>query len=65
MDAKERGDLIDTFHDTAAENQSKVFLISTNAGGLGINLVAANRVVLLDSHWNPQVDLQAVYRCYR
>jgi len=64
VDAKERGDLIDTFH-SAGSQHSKLFLLSTNAGGLGINLIAANRVVLFDSHWNPGVDLQAVYRCYR
>jgi len=64
VDAKERGDLIDTFH-SAGNQHSKLFLLSTNAGGLGINLIAANRVVIFDSHWNPAVDLQAVYRCYR
>ena len=64
VDAKERGDLIDTFH-SAGNQGSNLFLLSTNAGGLGINLIAANRVVIFDSHWNPAVDLQAVYRCYR
>ena len=64
VDAKERGDLISSFN--SSDNQhTRLFLLSTKAGGLGVNLVAANRVVLFDSHWNPVVDLQAVYRCYR
>lgn len=36
-----------------------MFLLSTTAGGAGLNLVGANRLVLLDSHWNPALDLQA------
>jgi len=41
------------------------FILSTRAGGLGINLATADIVVLYDSDWNPQVDLQAMDRAHR
>jgi SWI/SNF-related matrix-associated actin-dependent regulator of chromatin subfamily A member 5 len=42
-----------------------IFLLSTRAGGLGINLATADVVVLYDSDWNPQMDLQAQDRAHR
>ena len=42
-----------------------VFLVSTRAGGVGINLTAADTVIIYDSDWNPQNDLQAQARCHR
>lgn len=45
--------------------QYQVFLLSTRSGGLGINLVEADTVILFDNDWNPQVDLQAIDRCHR
>lgn len=49
-----------------APNSTKfVFLLSTRAGGLGINLATADSVILYDSDWNPQVDLQAQDRAHR
>ena len=42
-----------------------LFLLSTRAGGLGINLATADVVVLYDSDWNPQMDLQAMDRAHR
>eukprot|EP00899_Mesostigma_viride_P006788 jgi/Mesvir1/1610/Mv14573-RA.1 len=54
---------IDAFN---AEGSDKfIFLLSTRAGGLGINLATADVVVLYDSDWNPQVDLQAMDRAHR
>ncbi|GAV73156.1 SNF2_N domain-containing protein/Helicase_C domain-containing protein/HAND domain-containing protein/SLIDE domain-containing protein [Cephalotus follicularis] len=57
--------------DASIENFNKpgsekfVFLLSTRAGGLGINLATADVVILYDSDWNPQVDLQAQDRAHR
>lgn len=42
-----------------------IFLLCTRAGGVGINLTAADTVVIFDSDWNPQQDIQAQARCHR
>ena len=47
------------------ESDTNVFLLSTRAGGQGINLAAADTVLLFDSDWNPQQDLQAQDRAHR
>lgn len=47
------------------DSEKFVFMLSTRAGGLGINLATADIVILYDSDWNPQVDLQAMDRAHR
>ncbi|XP_053086546.1 probable global transcription activator SNF2L1 isoform X2 [Pangasianodon hypophthalmus] len=49
----------------ASDSTKFIFMLSTRAGGLGINLATADVVILYDSDWNPQVDLQAMDRAHR
>ena len=58
-----RQEAIDAYNSEGSEKF--IFLLSTRAGGLGINLATADTVVLYDSDWNPQVDLQAMDRAHR
>ena len=50
---------------TSPSSSLFIFLLSTRAGGLGINLASADTVILYDSDWNPQMDLQAMDRAHR
>lgn len=59
----DRQEQIQSFNDP--ESETNIFLLSTRAGGQGINLAAADTVLLFDSDWNPQQDLQAQDRAHR
>eukprot|EP00903_Cladosiphon_okamuranus_P016661 g15364.t1 len=58
-----REDCIDAYNKPGSTKF--VFMLSTRAGGLGINLQTADTVILYDSDWNPQADLQAMDRAHR
>ncbi|CAM9648359.1 unnamed protein product, partial [Ectocarpus sp. 8 AP-2014] len=59
-----RQNLVDRFNRASPEDLF-LFLLSTKAGGVGLNLVGANRIVLFDSDWNPATDDQAMARVWR
>lgn len=67
IDGRIRGNLRQAAIDRYSKPDSDrfVFLLCTKAGGLGINLTAADTVIIYDSDWNPQNDLQAQARCHR
>ena len=61
---KQRKLLNDEFNDPACEHHF-CFLLSSTAGGCGLNLIGGSRLVLFDSSWNPATDKQAAARCWR
>lgn len=62
--SKDRSKLVDSFNRSTKE-ACFVFLLSSKAGGMGLNLVGASRLILFDNDWNPSVDLQAMARIHR
>jgi len=63
MNVSKRQKLVDKFNDP--EGAEFVFLLSSKAGGCGLNLIGANRLVLFDPDWNPAADQQALARVWR
>ncbi|KAM5481672.1 hypothetical protein McanCB56680_004208 [Microsporum canis] len=62
MSYEERANVVNSFN---SDPRQFVFLISTKAGGVGLNITSANKVVVVDPNWNPSYDLQAQDRAYR
>ncbi|XP_043683954.1 transcription termination factor 2 [Vespula pensylvanica] len=60
---KDRQVIIDSFNDLSGD--PKILLLSLTAGGVGLNLVGGNHLLLIDIHWNPQLETQAQDRIYR
>ncbi len=59
----DRQKIIDSFNQK--ESKTQIFLLSTRAGGLGINLTSANTIIFIDSDFNPYRDVQAISRAHR
>lgn len=63
MAINKRQKLVDQFNDPTQD--AFVFLLSSKAGGCGLNLIGANRLILMDPDWNPASDQQALARVWR
>ncbi|KYQ92395.1 SNF2-related domain-containing protein [Tieghemostelium lacteum] len=63
VNAEKRQLLVDRFNEST--NKFNVFLLSSKAGGVGINLIGGNHIVLFDPDWNPAIDQQAMARVWR
>jgi SWI/SNF-related matrix-associated actin-dependent regulator of chromatin subfamily A member 5 len=63
FDVEDRQESIMDFQ--SEESDAFIFLLSTRAGGMGITLTKADTVIIYDSDWNPQMDLQAIDRVHR
>jgi SNF2 family DNA or RNA helicase len=61
--ANKRQDLVDRFNSPV--DASFLFLLSSKAGGVGLNLIGASRLVMMDCDWNPATDKQAMGRIWR
>lgn len=62
---KDRQTIVNSFNEHSSSTQYFAFLLSSKAGGCGLNLIGANRLVLLDLDWNPAIDAQSMARIWR
>ncbi|VDQ11480.1 unnamed protein product [Trichobilharzia regenti] len=63
MTIRKRAKVVERFNDPTS--QDFVFMLSSKAGGCGLNLIGANRLVMFDPDWNPANDDQAMARVWR
>ena len=64
---RKRQQMVDEFNNSGAPRRGGhfIFLLSSKAGGCGLNIIGANRLILFDPDWNPANDKQAAARCWR
>lgn len=63
MSIKKRAKVVENFNNP--ESNEFIFMLSSKAGGCGLNLIGANRLVMFDPDWNPANDDQAMARVWR